>query len=419
MAKDTNRFQSKTGGNKYLKKRKKQSEHIRPMYQSKAKRNKDFWELLSKHRRDILIRVAIVLFVLVAATVFFYVRYQIKVYETYEVKELQEVSVTSGMQVKRFANSMLVYGGDGAKCIDVKGNVVWNVTFEMQNPIVDISNGVVGIADYNGSKIFMMDENRTLGEINTGMPIRDFRISSKGLVLAILDDAKMTPIYIYNQSGEQIAYFSTTMRNSGYPVAACISESGYLVGISYLYVDNGNFKSNIAFYNFGEVGKNESDNLVSGYTYANAIVPQIEFMSNNKAVAIADNRLMFYSGNEKPVSDGDVMLQEEVVSTFYGDGYVALVHNNTEGEGRYRIDIYDESSKKKDTVMFNDEFEDIFFDDGRIIIYNAERCLIHNVGGIDKFNGVFETPILAMAPTNVSNRFMLISADGIRRIELK
>ncbi len=418
MRKDTNK---RLQFNAFKKKNKKSTkvERFKPTHQSKARKTQDFWTQLSKHRMDILIRASIVLAVLVLATAFFYFRHQNKVYETYEVISMSEVSITSGMQVRRFENTLLLYGNDGAKCIDAKGNVVWNVTFEMQNPMVDIASNVVGIADYNGSKIYMMSDSETLGEINTGMPIRNFRVSPKGLAIAVLDDAVTTPIYLYDTAGEQKAYFSTTMRNSGYPVALSISDSGYLVGISYLYVDNGNFKTNIAFYNFGEVGKNQTDNLVSGYTYANAIVPQMEFVSDNRAIAIADNRLMFYGGNEKPVSDGEVLLQEDIVSTFYGEHYVALVHNNTEGELRYRIDIYGADGKKKDSVLFDEAYREIFFDGDRVVIYNSERCLIHRIGGIDKFNGEFDKPILAMAPTNVSNRFILISSDGVRTVELK
>ncbi len=420
MPKDTRKKSfSRLSNVKTRKRNTNKLERFKPTHQSKANKTKNFWAELSKHRMDIFIRVSFLFVVLICATVFFYLRYQFKVYETYEVIQTQEVAITSGTRAQRFGNSLLVYGSDGAKCINSKGDVVWNVTYEMQNPRVDISGNVAGIADYNGSKIYMMDETQVLGEISTGMPIRSFRVSPKGLAIAVLDDTATTPIYIYDKTGEQKAFFSTTMRNSGYPVATCISDSGHLVGISYLYVDNGNFKTNVAFYNFGEVGKNETDNLVSGYTYANAIVPQMEFVSPSKAVAIADNRLMFYSGNEKPISDGEVMLQENVISSFYGNGYVGLVHNNVDGEARYRVDIYDESGRKKDSVVFDSEYDEMFFDDGRIIIYNAERCLIHKIGGVEKFNGEFNTPILAMAPTNVADRFILISADGIRTVELK
>ncbi len=397
----------------------KPMERFSPVHTSKKKQKEDFWEQLSKHHTEILIRGAIFLVLVVLVIAFFIVRYQTKVYTTYEEVASAEVMVATGNNTRRFGNSMLIYGNDGAKCVNSKGEVVWNVTYEMQNPVVDIADSVVGIADYNGSKIFMMSETATLGEISTGMPIRSFRVSPKELAIAVLDDANTTPIYIYDKAGEQKAFFSTSMRNSGYPVSLCISDSGYLVGISYLYVDNGNFKSNIAFYNFGEVGQNETDNLVSGYTYANAIVPQMEFVDDSGVIAIADNRLMFYEGTEKPVSAGEVMLQENIVATFYGDDYVALVHNNTEGDKRYRIDIYDGRGQKKDTVYFDGEYKEIFFHDGRIIIYDSDHCLVHKIGGIDKFDGEFNKPVLMMMPTNVSDRFVLVYSDSMSTVELK
>lgn len=374
---------------------------------------------LAKHRRQILVRVLVVLAVLVLATIFFYIRYLNKVYTSYEVLNSVDFSVVNGAEVELFGDKFLVYGNDGAKCINNKGEVVWNITYEMQNPMVDIDGNIVGIADYNGNVIHMMDTVGALGNINTGMPIRQFRVSAKGLAIVVLDDTKTTPIYIYDVEGEQKAYFSTTMRNSGYPLSVCISNNGYLVGVSYLYVDSSSFKTNIAFYNFGEVGQNKTDNLVSGNTYANAIVPHIEFVEDSKAVAIADNRLMIYSGDEIPTSLGEVLVQDEICSVFYGEEYVALVHNNANGEGKYRIDIYDGNGERKDTIYFDDDYKDIFFHGERVIIYGSEQCLIHKVGGIDKFYGEIGTGVLAVVPTNVSERFVIVTSSSIDTIELK
>ena len=52
-----------------------------------------------------------------------------------------------------FAGHLLTYSKDGAGCMDIKGNAVWNQTFEMQNPIVDVCNDVVAIGDNKGSTI--------------------------------------------------------------------------------------------------------------------------------------------------------------------------------------------------------------------------------------------------------------------------
>ncbi len=374
---------------------------------------------LAKHRTQIAVRGLVFVAVLVLAAAFFYIRFLNKVYTTYEVLNSVDNRIVTGARVEPLEDKFLVYGNDGAKCINNKGEVIWNITYEMQNPMVSIDNNVVGIADYNGSVIHMMDTKGVLGEITTGMPIRLFRVSAKGLAIAVLDDSKTTPIYIYDTAGEIKAFFNTTMRNSGYPVSLCISDSGYLVGISYLYADATSYKTNIAFYNFGEVGQNKTDNLVSGNTYTNAIVPHIQFVSGSKAVAVADNRLMIYSGDEIPASSGEVLVQNEILATYFGEEYVALVHNNTDGETKYRIDVYNGSGKCEDTIYYDKEYTDIFFHEGRIVIYGSEYCLIHNINGIDKYEGEIGPGVLAMMPTNVSNRFVVVTNVSIETIELK
>ncbi len=411
--KGNKRFNIKTFRNK--------KKDVKPLarFTPKKEEQGDWKEKLSKHKARIALRVAIVAAVLVLATLFFYIRHLNKVYTTYDVIQSVEFKVPTGAHVELFDDKYLVYGSDGAKCINGKGEVVWNVTYEMQNPTISIAENIVGIADYNGSTIYMMNTEGVLGEISTGMPIRQFQVSAKGLAIAVLDDSKTTPIYIYDAEGNQIAFFNTTMRNSGYPLALCISDNGYLVGISYLYVDSTSFKTNIAFYNFGEVGQNKTDNLVSGNTYANAVVPYIRFVGDSKAVAVADNRLMIYSGDEIPTSSGEVLVQDEINAVYYGEEYVALVHNNTEGEERYRIDVYNGNGKCTDSILYDAEYSDIVFHDGRVIVYGSEHCLIHNVNGIDKFNEDFGPGVLAVMPTNVSNRFVIVTNSSIDTIELK
>lgn len=399
--------------------RKKNIKPLERFTPRKTEETGNWKEKLFKHRAKIATRVLVFVVVLILATLFFYIQFLNKEYTSYEVLNHVEHQVATGAKVELLGDKFLVYGNDGARCINNKGEVVWNVTYEMQNPKVDIDNNVVGIADYNGSTIHMMNSESILGEINTGMPIRLFRVSAKGLAIAVLDDSQKTPIYIYGTDGEQKAFFNTTMRNSGYPISVCISDSGYLVGISYLYEDASGYKTNIAFYNFGEVGQNKTDNLVSGNTYANAIVPCMQFVGDSKAMAVADNRLMIYAGDEIPTSTGEVLVQEEIMAVFFGEEYVALVHNNTEGEERYRIDIYNGAGKCEDTVYYNEEYSEMFFHEDRLIIYGPEYFYVHNVGGIDKYKGELLSGALAVMPTNVSNRFVIVTNDAIETIELK
>ena len=60
-------------------------------------------------------------------------------------------------------------------------------------------------------------------------------------------------------------------------------------------------KSSVAFYNFGAVGQNNTDNYVSGYDYIDRVVPLARFLDNRSLFAVSDDRIMFFGGAQKPM----------------------------------------------------------------------------------------------------------------------
>ena len=63
--------------------------------------------------------------------------------------------------------------------------------------------------------------------------------------------------------------------------------------VTYQFVDGSDTTSYVAFYNFGDVGQNEDDRIVSGYKYEGVVVPQIQYLDNYRSVALKDNDLQF------------------------------------------------------------------------------------------------------------------------------
>lgn len=49
-----------------------------------------------------------------------------------------------------------------------------------------------------------------------------------------------------------------------------------------------------SFYNFGDSGQSEIDNIVSGYTYKDVIVPQTIYLKDGSALAFRDNGFSVY-----------------------------------------------------------------------------------------------------------------------------
>ena len=365
-----------------------------------------------------IIAVAFVLLV-IASFVVARVLFINKEYTAVTEVDSTEFFISTGSEVKRFGNNFIICNPDGIKCVNYKGEQIWNEAFQMQKPLIDISEGMVAVADYNGGTIYMMDEKQVLGKIDTGMPIRKFKASGSGYVMAILDNTDNTPIYVYNTAGDEMLYFNTTMKGFGYPLEIAISQNGVLGAVSYLNVDKGSFYSSIGFYNFGEVGQNYQDSLMSSYKYQSALVPEIRFAGNNKAVAVADNRLMFFSGDQMPKSNGEILLSENVLSVYEDERYVVLFFASEDSEHEYRAEIYDYDAKLKDKMYFDIDYDDVFLDGNRIVLYNNEEVLIHIIGGKDKFIGNLEDGILALVPTTSSKRFIQVTPNRIKTIEFE
>ena len=397
--------------------------NVRDYLKKKKNRENDgyrisYREKIKSHKFTIFYRTILVIVLIAAIAAALYIQWKNKIYTQMTVLSSTEIHITQDANLFPFAGHLLTYSKDGAGCMDIKGNAVWNQTFEMQNPIVDICENVVAIGDYNGRNIYVMDTDGVMGSITTNKPLRNFCVAANGVVAVVLDDTDTTWIYLYDAQGKELAYFRTTMKESGYPVSVSISPNAQLVCVSYLFVDSGQMKTSVAFYNFGEVGQNSTNNYVSGYDYLDVIVPITRFLDNKSLFAISDDRIMFYSGPQKPVSAAESLISENIQSVYYGDGYVGLVFISTESS-RYRLDVYHGSGELRQSIEFDIEYSDILFREDQIIIYNESECHIYNSSGTEKYNGRFEKTVLELIPQSKARRYMIVTPDSIDTVELQ
>ncbi len=409
-----------------LEERKRQMANIRDYLKRKEKRDEEqtkprisYKEKIKSHKFTVFYRTFLVLALLMAVGAVLLIQWQNKVYtENVEISSV-EIKIPSNAEMMPFATHLLTYSKDGISCMDTKGNAVWNQTFGMQNPMVDINQNVVAVGDYNGREIYVMNTDSLLGKITTNRPVRNFCVSAGGVVAAVLDDTDVTLICLYDAKGNELVRFRTTMRESGYPVEVSISPSGELVCVSYLYIDSGHMKTSVAFYNFGAVGQNNTDNYVSGYDYVDTVVPFTRFLDNQSVFGVSDDRIMFFGGSQKPVSVAEKLLDEEVRGVYYGSEYVGLVFNSKESGSRYRLDVYHKSGEFVRSIEYDIDCRDIVFHEDEIIIYNESDCRIYNSKGLQKYAGKFNKTALMLIPQNASYTYMVVTPESIDKIELR
>ena len=379
----------------------------------------DYREQIKNHRFTMFYRMALLFALLAVILLVFYLSWKYREYANCLVLQSTECNITQNNRLENFAGNILAYGKDGATYMNTKGEAIWNITYEMQNPQVVKSNEVVAIGDFNSRTIYLMGPKGSLGEITTTMPIYKFCVADNGVLAVALNDTEITWICLYDAAGNELAYFKTSMQKSGYPLDLTISPNGRLVGVSFLYLANGEMKTNVAFYNFGDVGQNKTDNYVSGYNYNNEVVPCLRFMDGKTAFAVSDSRLMFYSGNQVPVCITEHFLDREVLSVYYDSEYVGLVYVSDDPDQRYKLDIYDRSGSLKCTKDFSLDYKDIILKNGYVYIYNETKCYIFTVDDIEKFDGNFEHSAMLLVPSDRINKMTVMGTEAIDNLELK
>lgn len=379
----------------------------------------DYKEKIRRHRQSKLrffcVSAGIIAFVLLT----FFLYHTLRVYNHYVTKEVIERTESSASVTLQIGENMVSYSKDGASCVDIDGNKIWNQTYEMQKPIVGVTDSSIAISDYNGRNIYVMNSEKILGTVSTNMPIKNVAVSESGIVAAVMEDGSTTWIYVYDTKGNVLVFFKTKMNNSGYPIAIALSPDAMLMAVSYLYVDSGVMRSSVAFYNFGEVGQNELHNYVSGFNYTESLVPYLKFIDDETIVAVADDRIMFYKGNQKPAVLGETLLNREILGVYESKEYVGLVFENNEGETKYCMELYNLEGEKEDTLEFDCEYTDILITEKSIVVYNKNEWNVYTIGGRKKFSGVYEQSIQKIVATDTIEKYLIVTDETLEKVVLK
>jgi len=269
----------------------------------------DYKKKIRKHKLASVYRILLITVIAIALIVLIAVQYKRHVYTDYDTIHSVPRETIAGTVDVRLGNTILTYSKDGAHCTDAKGNVIWNQTYEIQDIKTAVCGNTAAIASYNGRSIYVLNSEKGITEITTNLPIRDISVAADGTVTAVLADTDITWINTYPAGSDDIYTGRTRMNESGYPTAVSLSPGGELLGVAYAYVDAGVLKTNVVFYNFGRVGENNSDFIVSAYSYTDMLVPIIKFIDDRTAFAVGDSRLMIYGGDgQKPISLAETLL---------------------------------------------------------------------------------------------------------------
>lgn len=375
---------------------------------------------IKKHRRRMVIIAVIGVIVIAIAVVLVMRLIDGYVFTSYSVTgSLNREDIESSGYIA-YGDGYIRYSNDGAAYYTAKGKALWNQTYSMQKPQVKICEDCVAIGDINGNTIYIFNKNGNIGKVDTSLVISQIEVAANGAVAAVLEDNEANYINMYDKEGNKIYSVKTTLAGDGYPLDISISNDSAKLIASYVYVSGEEIKTNVVFYNFSEVGQNETERVVGGFNHYNdVLVGDVQFLSNNISVAVGENVISIYKIKEYPSLEKEIQIDNTIDRVFFGTDYIGLVLDNSDSGELYKMVVYNFSGSKVCEAEFGTQVDNIQFDGSSVVMNNSTSFSVFNLKGKNVANMSFDMPASKVLPTGTRGEYILINTKYIQNIKLK
>ena len=380
----------------------------------------EYKQKIREHRLKILKRTlvtALIVFVIIAGLFLFLA---LRHYEDFDVNSTVERSDTAATIFEEFQGNILKYSNDGALYTDTYNERIWNQTYEMAKPTIDMCEDYLVIYDKKGTQIYIMTSQGLVSNIETTMTIEQVSIAAQGTVAVLMGDQSNSYLVVYDKNGKELVNGAIYGEDGGYPIAIALSNDAIKLAVSMLDINDGNVKTMIAFYNFGSVGENEIDRIVSANSFSDMVIPQLDFVSDDRMVAYGDSEIAIFEGTQKPKLTQEIPLTGEAKSIFNNNKYVGVVYSNNDEKLTHHVAVYDMHGFTVMEKDFSQEYTEIgFLSNNEVCILNNHSCDIYTVRGIYKFHYDFDEELYKVISGGTGLNYTIILENSTEKVRLK
>ena len=343
-----------------------------------------------------------------------------KYYTEFEVLAATPRKDSNSVQYKEYMEGVLKFSRDGAAGMDAKGNILWNGSYDMNNPQADVCGKYVVVGDIGGKEWYIYNGNDSGTRFEETLSIVQVQVSQQGIVAVMLEDKDSNEIHIYNPYGDAqklLAEIPTNVTEDGYPMDVSISDDGKKLVTTYFYVNDGVGESRVSFYNFDEVGEDKVNRIVGGVEYGETLVHNVEFVDNNTICILMENGFALYTMEELPEEMVTETMEQEIKSAVIGSGGIGFVLDSGE-EGWQEFVLYELTGKKILSKKIDFEYETVsMIGDETIFLSDLEGIILRNTGS-EKFHYRFFKRMEYIFGTNEKNTYIFVDEANIEKVKL-
>lgn len=343
-------------------------------------------------------------------------------YDDYQVEKTLERNDSVESIYCDYKGNMLKYSPDGVSCNTYDGSLVWNYTYDMVNPNMDMCEDYIVVYDKKGSEVDLFSSKGFVKSITTRTPVLEARVASQGTVALLLQEDNVSYIQMYSKDGTLLASGEIHPENKGFPVDMAISSDATRLLLSVVNVNSGELSTELVFYDFTNEGKEEQDNIVASYTYLGSLIPKVDYVKNDKAIAFSDSKIILFNNNLHATVAKEISVEGEMKSIFYNNTHFGYICESEKdgGEVVNKLNVYNLYGFKWMSKEIDGSYDSVqMLDNSEIVLRNENEITIYNLQGIKKFNYKFDEVVYNIIPGSTSRRYYLIEETKTEEIYIK
>ena len=319
-------------------------------------------------------------------------------------------------------NHVIKYSRDGASALSPEGTVLWNGSYEMNNPQIDVCGSYAVIADVGSNRLYVYNGSDSGTLMETVHPILQARVANQGAVAVLMENGDSNLVAMYNPydpANRLIYEVPTNATADGFPVNIAISPDGKMLATNFVNVSSGAVVSRVTFYNFDEYGKNVVDHIVSAKDFGEELVAEIRYVSNSTAYVLTEHGFTVFTGAQIPKEKYSVTIPEEIVSVIPASDKVGFVTLAQGSQEKYRLQIYSlASSDPQVDETFSYDYESVKESGGEILFTAGTSCMILDSRGRKLFSEPMDTTVQYLFSLGQSGRYLMITDSSLAIIRL-
>ena len=348
-----------------------------------------------------------------------------KTYAAYDVVQMKTLPFTTVNGILPIRDGVLRYARDGAEAVNQDGESLWNVSYNMANPVADTCGKFAAIGDAGGVSLYIMNGTGAFNSVTTDHAIVRVAVAANGETAVLMDDGKEDYISIYHADGTRVVDMNTVTSVNGFPLDIAISEDGAKLVVSFAYFDDDAIRSRLVFYNFGGVGRSYYDGMVGKVEsvttdYPDNLYADVEFVTNDRVAVFGDRGLLVYEMEEIPNTEPKQITYTGTLRRFTFSGrYIGLLTEKRDGgKIQYAVTLYNTDGAQVETHTMDNYYSGFRIDGNDVILYSDTSLYIYRIKGRDKYKSSVSRAVSYCFATSEDNGFVLIFDNQFNRIRL-